>query len=335
MSAAPVPIVGGNAGTGSNSNAPPAPIVDGTSELDYAAAGLEPLTPEEQEYLRKHAGHEGQHLAMILILITALVLAQVALIEWRRRRPKSYAYISLAGLALVPLALAINAKFTRFLWIYALFVLANSWVVYRATRRPMSSRTPRAVYRWFAAVYQICYFLGIAGYVVVILSLLGISNLVTNGPDAFSFGLLVMFYGLYFGVLSRDFVEVLSDHMAQAIGYYSKDGLPQKYLRENVCAVCGDHTLGDPDGDSPNPTHQLNCGHVFHESCIRGWCITGKKQSCPYCSEKVDLSAFSEHPWDKAQMYYLQVIDMLRYLVVWQPLIFIGVHGLYKVIGLE
>lgn len=186
---------------------------------------------------------------------------------------------------------------------------------------------------------------------VVILSLLGISNLVTNGPDAFSFGLLVMFYGLYFGVLSRDFVEVLSDHMAQAIGYYSKEGLPQKYvrpspasivthlfhqlthptrnaaqLRENVCAVCGDHTMGDPDGDSPNPTHQLNCGHVFHESCIRGWCITGKKQSCPYCSEKVDLTAFSEHPWDKAQMYYLQVIDMLRYLVVWQPLIFIGVH---------
>ena len=36
-------------------------------------------------------------------------------------------------------------------------------------------------------------------------------------------------------------------------------------------------------------TFQLTCGHEFHEFCVRGWCIVGKKQTCPWCHEKVDL----------------------------------------------
>jgi hypothetical protein len=27
--------------------------------------------------------------------------------------------------------------------------------------------------------------------------------------------------------------------------------------------------------------------HLFHEFCIRGWTMIGKKDVCPYCSEKV------------------------------------------------
>ncbi|KAI9219837.1 hypothetical protein BC828DRAFT_385086 [Blastocladiella britannica] len=312
---------------------PPAPWED------PAMLAGPPLTDEEKAYLKKHAGHEGMHLAMILILMVSLLIMQVALVEWRRRKPKSYAYASLAGLALVPLLLSLNAGFTRFISIYALFAVANSWVVYRASRKPISSGTPRAVYRWFAAIYQISYALGILGYAVILLTIFGISGLFVDGPDAFSFGMLTMFYGLYFGVLSRDLVEVLADHMASSIGYYSPEGLPQKYLRESTCAVCGDTTLTHPDANSnpdhPNPTHTLNCHHVFHEQCIRGWAIIGKKDICPYCREKVDMSAFHEHVWDKAQHYYLQLIDMLRYLVVWQPLIFLAVQEIYKVFGME
>ncbi|KAI9175310.1 hypothetical protein H9P43_006671 [Blastocladiella emersonii ATCC 22665] len=305
-----------------------------------------PLSDEEREFMRKHAGHEGTHLAMVLILLASLVGMQVLLIEWRRRRPKSYTYASLAGLAVVPLVLAVNAGFTRFVTIYGLFAVANSWVVYRASRRPISAGTPRAVYRWFSAVYQVCYALGIVGYTLLVLTVLGITNLFFNGPDVFGFSMLLLFYGLYFGVLSRDLVEVLSDHMASGIGYYSKEGLPQKYLRENVCAVCGDH-VGRPatglptpdtspeDGDDPNPTYMLNCRHKFHSQCLRGWTIIGKKASCPYCGERVDLAPFQTHPWDRAQAYYLQLVDLLRYMVVFQPMIFLAVQGVYKVFGLE
>ena len=35
----------------------------------------------------------------------------------------------------------------------------------------------------------------------------------------------------------------------------------------------------------------------FHEFCIRGWCIVGKKQICPYCKEKVDLKAIFKNPY--------------------------------------
>lgn len=37
--------------------------------------------------------------------------------------------------------------------------------------------------------------------------------------------------------------------------------------------------------------------HRFHEFCIRGWCIVGKKQTCPYCNEKVDLKRMMNNPY--------------------------------------
>jgi RING finger protein 121 len=54
--------------------------------------------------------------------------------------------------------------------------------------------------------------------------------------------------------------------------------------------VCGNKLLVsvDEEGVLEN-TYRLTCGHEFHEFCIRGWCIVGKKQTCPYCHEKVDL----------------------------------------------
>ena len=41
----------------------------------------------------------------------------------------------------------------------------------------------------------------------------------------------------------------------------------------------------------------LNITFRFHEFCIRGWCIVGKKQTCPYCKEKVDLKRMFPSPY--------------------------------------
>lgn len=44
---------------------------------------------------------------------------------------------------------------------------------------------------------------------------------------------------------------------------------------------------------------QLSCKHLFHEECIRGWTIVGKKDTCPTCAEKVDLrSLYADRPWE-------------------------------------
>lgn len=38
----------------------------------------------------KHKGHEKMHLEMMLVLLFTLVIAQVALVQWKKRYYKSY-----------------------------------------------------------------------------------------------------------------------------------------------------------------------------------------------------------------------------------------------------
>ena len=40
-------------------------------------------------------------------------------------------------------------------------------------------------------------------------------------------------------------------------------------------------------GEQAERTVSLGCGHSFHDFCVRGWTIVGKKETCPYCGEKV------------------------------------------------
>ena len=94
-----------------------------------------------------------------------------------------------------------------------------------------------------------------------------------------------------YSVLGRDFVEICTDRMASTIGYYSKDGFPRKHLTDDICAVCGQGTsnlagtlTADPHQQAfkDDEVHQLACKHKFHEKCIRGWVLIGKKDICPY-----------------------------------------------------
>lgn len=48
---------------------------------------------------------------------------------------------------------------------------------------------------------------------------------------------------------------------------------------------------------------QLDCKHCFHELCIRGWTIVGKKEMCPVCMEKVDLKGlYADRPWETSNL---------------------------------
>lgn len=145
-----------------------------------------------------------------------------------------------------------------------------------------------------------------------------------------------LFPGLYFGVLGRDLSEICTERIAAHIGYYTASGIPNKHLGKNVCAVCGNPLLiGENEVGVIENTYKLSCDHVFHEYCIRGWCIIGKKQTCPYCKEKVDLKKLFCNPWEKPHMLYGQLLDFLRYLIAWQPVIFVFVQGINWILGLE
>ncbi|XP_072466395.1 E3 ubiquitin ligase RNF121 isoform X1 [Notamacropus eugenii] len=277
-------------------------------ERDLEEVDLSDLSPEERwriEHARmhaKHRGHEAMHAEMVLILIATLVVAQLLLVQWKQRHPRSYNMVTLFQMWVVPLYFTVKLHWWRFLVIWVLFSAVTAFVTFRATRKPLVQTTPRLVYKWFLLIYKISYATGIVGYMAVMFTLFGINLLFRVKPeDAMDFGISLLFYGLYYGVLERDFAEMCADYMASTIGFYSASGMPTKHLSDSVCAVCGQQIFVDvnEEGIIEN-TYRLSCNHVFHEFCIRGWCIVGKKQTCPYCKEKVDLKRMFSNPNHRA-----------------------------------
>ncbi|XP_031569000.1 RING finger protein 121-like [Actinia tenebrosa] len=293
---------------------------------------------EHEKLHAKHKGHEAMHMEMVLILFATLIVAQIVLVKWKKLHYKSYQTVSLIGMWLIPVYFNIKLFYWRMMIVWVLFSLATGFIVYKATRTPISNTTPRLVYKWFYTVHKVTYFLGVAGYFVIMLTLLGVNLMFLIRPEvSMEYGIVIMFYGLYYGVLGRDFAEICSEKIASKIGYYSKSGLPNRSLETNICAVCGQQLIiSDVDEDEmPEKTYKLTCGHVFHEFCIRGWCIVGKKQTCPYCKEKVDLKRMFCNPWERPHVLFGQLLDWLRYLVVWQPVIIVIVQCIIYMLGLE
>ncbi|OXB78042.1 UNVERIFIED_CONTAM: hypothetical protein H355_013591 [Colinus virginianus] len=300
---------------------------------------LSHLSPEERWRVEhalmhaKHRGHEAMHAEMVLILIATLVVAQLLLVQWKQRHPRSYNMVTLFQMWVVPLYFTIKLYWWRFLVIWVLFSAVTAFVTFRATRKPLVQTTPRLVYKWFLLIYKMSYATGIVGYMAVMFTLFGLNLL------------------------------------------FSASGMPTKHLSDSVCAVCGQQIFVDvnEEGIIEN-TYRLSCNHVFHEFCIRGWCIVGKKQTCPYCKEKVDLKRMFSNPypfpvweqlgcggagldpspaqptrgavggeepsspesgWERPHVMYGQLLDWLRYLVAWQPVIIGLVQGINYILGLE
>ncbi|XP_064482328.1 E3 ubiquitin ligase Rnf121-like isoform X1 [Ornithodoros turicata] len=285
----------------------------------------------------KHRGHERMHAYMILILLVSVVVAQVVLVQWKKRHFSSYQRVSMVGMWIVPLAMSCYSHWWRFVFIWSVFTVLTCIVVSWALRKPIARTTPRWVYKWFYVVHMKSYALGVVGYIIVMMTLLGVNLIFQAKPQTWmDIGLLMLFYGLYFGLLGRDISEIITDRMACTIGYYTPTGVPIRQLEPNVCAVCGNKILVMDNNDAiVEQTYKLPCGHLFHEFCIRGWCIVGKKQTCPYCKEKVDLKHIFCHPWQKPHMLYGNFLDFIRYLVLWQPMIILCVQFVNHLLGLE
>lgn len=238
---------------------------------------------------------------------------------------------------LIPLVISIYYAFYRFIIVWIVFTILTAVVMRKALVKPIQGSTPRLVYKWFYFIYKLSYALGIIGYIIMMLTFLGFNFLFNQPPNVWmDCGFLLVFYGLYLGVLGRDVSEIVSDKMASHVGYYSPQGMPTRHLEDNVCAVCGNKLLvSEKEEGIIENTYKLSCNHVFHEFCIRGWCIVGKKQTCPYCKEKVDLKRMFCNPWEKPHLLYGKLLDWVRWLVAWQPLIFFIVQGINWMLGLE
>ena len=215
--------------------------------------------------------------------------------------------------------------------IWALHTILGGYLVFIATRKPLGVKTPQRVYRWFQLWHQTCYGIGCAGYALIIACVFGADRLVGNAVIP-KISLALLLGGAYFGVMGRDFAETCCERMSNTIGYVKHSEPPV-----NLCALCGEELrvsqVGYRNGQCP-PVQQklfvLGCKHEFHEDCIRGWSIVGKKDTCPFCSEKVHLrSVMRTQSWAlQNSLLWIQMLDLIRYLVVWNPVILIGVRGI-------
>lgn len=71
------------------------------------------------------------------------------------------------------------------------------------------------------------------------------------------------------------------------------------------------------------------------DSWHRAQTIIGKKDVCPFCAEKVNLREMFTNPWESQSIFWANLLDAVRYLMVWNPLIVGGIQFAFYVFGLN
>ncbi|KAF7683235.1 RING finger protein [Astathelohania contejeani] len=245
-------------------------------------------------------------LATVLLVLGRIcllaILFQFICWMWRKAHPKSHRVSVFITLWVFPPFLFWILGWWNMILLCLFHAIAMGWVLHRAIRRPIRRDTPRKTYGLFRAVFLASSLGSMLGQVLTLLSYFG-------WIPGFQKFFCLFFCSLYFGLLSRELIEALSGIMATNMGYYSKEGVPEKQIAPHTCAVC--------DGDvQTERIHTLNCGHSFHEDCIRGWCLLGKKAFCPCCRETVDTKSLPAKLWQKGEAGYVGLLDFLKESII-------------------
>jgi RING finger protein 121 len=292
---------------------------------------------------------------IFFMLVAFMVGAQSALYYWKRKHPISFNAVTLCGLLIIPFSVSCYMKWFRFVGLVTIYACVMSFYVSLAFKKNMDAKTPRKIYDFFFTSYQAAYGVGFAGYVMIMADFVGIQQLLMLPRSFAAVGFQLFYHGLYFGVVGRDIAELCAEYIKNSLGYCAKkDDDMEVEIPANLCALCGEdfpedcihldanetvpkgvmameyqYDLDEMEGEEAfekpkDKCIRLECGHIFHEACIRGWVLVGKKDRCPRCGQKVSLSAVTgTSPWETQSLLWVHLLDALRYLIVWNPLILV------------
>lgn len=301
-----------------------------TQEIHLNKADLAEFQHKYENYQHKrdeyfHKKHEQEISAEVFLFL--VVALQVLICYGQRKYPTQFKAMSFSFLAIYPLTilyhfneLSMTSGFFILLWLC--WGTRTAFLMYAAMGPPppfskriwkLEAKVPEKVYTWFLVTHRICY--NLVGFSFICFFFL-------PGP-----AILVIFISLYFGVLSRDCADFCTNKISNSIGYLKLDNPP-----DNICALCDEEllpTLEIMSGEIKkeevkNIPIKLECGHEFHKKCILGWTIVGKKDTCPFCKEKVNFyDILPQKAWDSKRLniWWVRCLTVMRYILVWNPIV--------------
>ncbi|KNC83335.1 hypothetical protein SARC_04407 [Sphaeroforma arctica JP610] len=173
-------------------------------------------------FRKEHEGHDSMHAEMFFIIMLVTIGAQFLLMLWKKHNEKSYKRYTLFAMWVVPVWFSIRNSLNQMLTVWTIFSILTGWISFKATRKPLHSRTPKLVYNYFLMMYKLCYGVGLAGYILFMLILFGGGAAMNRDVKARQYAMEVvttmLFYGLYYGCLLRDFAEICAESMGNSIG---------------------------------------------------------------------------------------------------------------------
>lgn len=183
-------------------------------------------------------------------------------------------------------------------------------------------------YLQFLWVFRLCFALALAGLVmfcaVVVVAFADVDSMFTYAQRRYGYlqeSVLLLCYGGYFGVLHRDAAQMFHRHHH----HHRRTSVPRY-----CCALCQQPLVRENDAEAltaqphshPN-NYQLECHHAFHQPCLRGYSVFGKRECCPACGERSGKLAelYDNIPWEKTSLDWIHYLHMVKHLVLYAPVV--------------
>ncbi|KAG5859417.1 RING finger-like domain-containing protein [Encephalitozoon hellem] len=258
----------------------------------------------------------GDVLQRIAVISVYALIIQTFFTAWKKINKKTHDVCVFLILLLFPpgFFLFMQSYFLPFCWLlFSGFMLFNTLKVMKG---PLGKNVMRDIYGVFRSLFIISNLGTLLGQSLTFVFFY-------LKPEYLGYTLSILLFFLYFGLLSREVIFFLSETMAVSTGFYSKEGVPGKGNNNSLCMICTKLF------DGSEKIHTLVCAHSFHEDCIKGWCLLGKKPFCPYCKKKIESASLPPELWHKAEVWFYPLINTLRSFIV-LTLVLTGII-LYKI----